>query len=74
MQSHDGPVDVILFGLSEGNVTRLKEGKPILIDGREVGLGVGVRVVIAYGQTEEALTEELTAYGFEGLLGGGTGS
>jgi len=43
------------LGLSEGNLGRLREGKPIHIFGAEMGLPVDI--VIFWGETEEKLIE-----------------
>lgn len=49
--------DVLLFGLSELNLQRLREGKPIAVDLAE--LGMQGRLVIFYGKTEAAMRAEL---------------
>ena len=54
--------NLLLFGLSEENIRRLKLGKPISIDCHE--LGYEIRVVIVYGVTEEAIAQELEEAGF----------
>ena len=48
---------IYIFGLSELNVQRLKEGKPVGIDLRE--LGDRGKVLILYGETEESIRDEL---------------
>lgn len=48
-----------VFGLSEGNIVRLRQGKPIAIDLEPLG-GSG-QVMIMWGQTEEAIVAELQA-------------
>lgn len=53
----------ILFGLSERNIELLKEGKPISIDGDEIGFP-GKRFVIMYGKDNEAIKAELIEVGF----------
>ena len=50
--------DNLIFGLSARNVQLLMEGKPISIDLRDLGLERG-RVMIFYGETEEAMKAEL---------------
>lgn len=50
--------DNLIFGLSARNVQLLMEGKPISIDLRDLGLEKG-RVMIFYGETEEAMKAEL---------------
>jgi hypothetical protein len=49
--------DYVFFGLSEENVIRLKQGKPIKIN--MVELGLTGNVIIFYGVTEEAMREDL---------------
>lgn len=53
---------VLLFGLSARNVELLKEGKPIDIDLRTLGLPSG-RVLIFYGETEQEIRESLIVQG-----------
>lgn len=50
--------DTLIFGLSRGNIERLQEGKPIVIDGDEIGMH-RYKFVICYGETEEAIKTEL---------------
>lgn len=49
---------LVFLGLSEMNVVRLREGQPIYIDGRELGLDHDI--AIHYGPTEEQIEAELT--------------
>ena len=51
---------LVLFGISEGNVQRLKERKPIHIHGEEIGLP-GLDFAIQYGETEADIAMELRA-------------
>ena len=55
---------VIGLGLSEENVVRLRQGRPIHVDLLELGLPWQAEVLIFYGVTEQALREELA-----GLIG-----
>ena len=48
---------LIVFGLSEENVQRLKGGQPILIHGSDLDLPDDY--VIAYGKTEESIMQDL---------------
>jgi hypothetical protein len=48
-----------VLGLSEGNIVRLKQGKPIAVDLADLG-GRG-RVLIMYGQTEQHIEAGLRA-------------
>ena len=61
--SKDGKRQVLLLGLSDGNLMRLREKKPIIINGEEVGWP-GQDIIICWGETEDALTKEL-----QGLIG-----
>lgn len=56
--SKDGNRKVVLLGLSEGNLMRLREKKPIVIHGEEIGWP-GQDIIICWGKTEDALTKEL---------------
>jgi hypothetical protein len=47
---------MMLLGLSGENVTRLVAGEPIVFDGDEVGYAG--KVVIVYGNTEEAIAQQ----------------
>lgn len=50
---------ILGFGLSEENVKRLKQGKPILIDLDEMGIHGG-KLTIFYGKTEAKMARELS--------------
>jgi hypothetical protein len=52
---------VILLGLSEGNLTRLRQGQPINASLEVVGLRA--QVVILYGETEDDIRRELVEAG-----------
>ncbi len=56
--------EAILLGLSEGNLRLLKQGRPILIQGEDVGLP-GVRIAIMYGETEAAIVAEIRSHGIQ---------
>ena len=58
MRGTKGDRTMILFGLSEGNLMRLREKKPIVINGEEMGLP-GLDIIICWGKTEDALSKEL---------------
>jgi hypothetical protein len=53
------PFQLVILGLSHMNLERLKEGRPIDIDGTEVGLPEGTRILIFAGATEQAMAREL---------------
>jgi hypothetical protein len=48
---------VLLLGLSEGNLTLLREGKPILVD--LLPFGMDGQVILIYGKTEDDITRDL---------------
>lgn len=52
---------ILIFGLSELNVQKLKENKPISFD-LDV-LGLEGTVIILYGETEESITQDLKDIG-----------
>jgi len=49
---------IILLGLSEGNLQRLREKKPIHIHSEEFHIP-DIDIVIMWGETEDALAKEL---------------
>jgi hypothetical protein len=53
----------IVLGLSRLNCERLLDNKPIMVDGRLVGLPTGVRVVLLGGETEDEIVEDLRSMG-----------
>ena len=59
---------LLTFGLSEGNLAKLREKKPILIDLGQLGVP-GVQVMIMWGETEQSMMDELHAAGFEWNIG-----
>ncbi|RPJ39493.1 MAG: hypothetical protein EHM35_02285 [Planctomycetaceae bacterium] len=50
----------VLIGLSNMNISRLREGKPLHIFGAE--LGTSHDIIIAWGNTEDDITKELRPY------------
>lgn len=50
--------DLVIFGLSRENMTRLQAGQPIAFDGGQVGFN-GTRVMIIFGETENDIVREL---------------
>jgi hypothetical protein len=50
--------NTIIFGVSKLNIEKLQEGKPIAIDGAQVGID-GISILIMYGETEIAIVHEL---------------
>lgn len=57
----DGLKPAFVFGLSDGNVQRLKEKKPIVVDMLTLG-GPNANVVIMWGPTEEEIAKELNEF------------
>ena len=53
--------EIIGFGLSEENIKRLKEGKPIMFDANDLGIE-GSKIVIFYGKTEQDMQDDLSKY------------
>jgi hypothetical protein len=52
------------LGLSQGNIDRLKDGKPIYIHLDELGIE-GIDVLIHYGETEDSIIADFKK---EGLI------
>jgi len=50
----------VLLGLTDINIAKMREGKPINIFGAEIGLDVDI--VIVTGETEDVLTEMLKPF------------
>jgi hypothetical protein len=59
-----GDRKLMLLGLSEENLKRLKDNQPIKFAGEEVNLP-GWDIAIVYGTTEQSLAGELRAAGFD---------
>lgn len=55
----DGRRKILGLGLTAKNVEALKAGRPIHIHSEELGLPWNADIVLFYGETEQALTEEL---------------
>lgn len=51
----------LLLGITDENIARLRDGKPIRVDGRP--LGVDVDVMICHGADETAIVAALRAAG-----------
>lgn len=49
---------VYLLGLSSGNLMRLREGKPLLVNLSQFG-GPNVKVAVCWGETEEDIVRDL---------------
>ncbi len=63
MTKGDG-TKLILLGLEELNIQRLKEGKPIHVEGEDIGFP-GIQIGIIYGETQQAMIDELKKSGVE---------
>jgi hypothetical protein len=62
MHGPDGK-SLLLLGLSEGNVQRLKQGHPILVLGEDIGTP-GSDYCILWGETEIDIIRELKSAGY----------
>lgn len=65
MQANNGGT-IVGLGLEEGNIERLKDGKPIYFPLKELGIE-GVEIMIMYGETQEAIRDELRKSGLKGI-------
>lgn len=63
---HVGGRPLLLLGLSGENVARIVAGEAIAFDGLE--LGFDANVVIVYGRTEKAMTDDLDRRGLLGVI------
>ena len=61
MLKASGP-NTVIIGLSAENIRRLQEGQPIAFEGKEVQVP-GKNFLIVYGETEDAIANELRAAG-----------
>ena len=52
---------ILGLGLVEGNLKHLRNGKPIKIDGKSVGLD-NLDIIIFYGKTEDSLAKQLAPF------------
>lgn len=60
--TRDGkPVTLVFLGLSHGNLDRLREGRPIRVEGAAVGLP-GVEIMIFSGETEHTMQREIAQF------------
>lgn len=49
------------IGLSEGNIELLKEGRPIVFSGEDLGIR-NLTVIVDYGETEQALVDKYSRF------------
>ena len=54
----------IFIGLEAANIEKLKQGRPIFFDAAILGID-GVRIAIGYGQTKNALLDDLEKAGLK---------
>jgi len=57
--------DTYFFGLSEGNIKRLRMGEPIVVDMQEMGGPANCKIAIAWGPTEEKIVSDMRAAGLQ---------
>lgn len=50
---------LFMLGLSRGNVDRLVEGKPMWLTPESHELPAGIEIMLFFGETEDAMKEEL---------------
>lgn len=60
LQGPEGKAELVFLGITAGNVTKLKQGKPILVRGADIGLVFDI--CIAYEETEKLLTSRISKY------------
>lgn len=53
---------LILLGIEEGNVVKLKEGKPILVKSEDLHLPGNFEIMICYEETGDKMLEKLRQY------------
>lgn len=53
---------VVLLGLSEANLSKLVEGKPILVDSKDLGVDNGPMIAIIAGPTEQDIEQEMKKF------------
>ncbi len=50
---------IVGLGLSRGNMKKLMEGKPILVNLQDLGVTDPIEIFIHFGETEQALKDEV---------------
>lgn len=50
------------LGLEAGNVERLKQGRPILVNLQDLGFTQPIEVMIFYGESKELIVSQLKPY------------
>lgn len=56
-------VNILLMGVTPGNIERLQAGEPILVKSEEVG--IPFEVVLLHGKNNEALVREFEKFGIK---------
>lgn len=51
----------LVFGISEANVEKLKQGHPIVVNLKDMGLE-DRKIIITYGETEDKIFEDMLPY------------
>jgi hypothetical protein len=54
------PTKIIILGITEANVHRMREGMPVDVDGRELNMP-GIDIVIMFGKDERTIAKEVMA-------------
>jgi hypothetical protein len=52
------PVRLVLFGLSHGNLSGLRDGKPIIFNGAAAGLEEDIEFMIFAGESEQTMQRD----------------
>lgn len=63
LKARIGPT--VLLGLDARNVELLKQGKPIMVKGEDIGIEGGLRIALMYGETIDDIVRELERTGVE---------
>lgn len=58
---------LLILGLDQTNVERLKSGQPVLVEGGLMGLDVPIDVAIMYGETLDNVAKDLREMGFSSI-------
>lgn len=57
---------ILIMGLSEGNIQRLKDGQPIFTTIESFGIKQPGKIAIVYGQSEQSIADDLAKHGLIG--------
>ena len=58
---HSNNALIVGLGLSEANIQKLRENKPILVKLQELGITAPIEILIHWGETEHALAKDVVA-------------